>query len=231
MAIVIDSGFRDIKLNDTSKYAEGRKEFFAGVMEELKRADDEFMACFIIGRKIEGVGGYFTGSDYVARIVLPEGTADYDENTKTLTFKDDEQFAIFVHEASHFRHLITDRGAFKSPSFEKLEPFACAGFGKHLPSNTKYLEYEAGWRSLYYNEVYKMGPKKLFFDLNLKNMLIYVDFVGEGMDELRKELKACKNQDEVKSVLKRCQKEINKVQKSVKKWSDLDKFKFEIEKK
>lgn len=216
------NGFQDVKLADSTEWAEGRKRFFEDIMTEFQRADDEYCASLVIGRKLEGAKAYFTAQDYLITLVMPEGTATYDENTKEIKFVDEDCWMCFVHEASHFMHLVVDGGKFISPSFDHLEPMVHAAFDGHLRSNSKYLEYEAGYRSLYYNEIYEMGPKELYFQGNLRNMLNYV--VVDGMEDMIKELKKCKTEDEARKVLDARKDEVEKVAETVKKWSDLDKF-------
>ena len=222
MSTTIMNGFQDVNLADNTEWAEGRKRFFEDLMVEFQRADDEYCASLVIGRKLEGAKAYFTAHDYLISLVMPEGTATYDENTKELKFADEDCWMCFVHEASHFMHMVVDGGKFISPSFEHLAPMVHAAFDGHLRSNSKYLEYEAGYRSLYYNEIYEMGPKELYFQGNLKNMLNYCTV--DGMDEFIKELKKCKTEAEAQKVFDARKDELNKVAETVKKWSDLDKF-------
>lgn len=218
-------GFTEVKLDDA---CEGRQDFFNMIMTRMQEIEDkggaEGFCAFIIGRKIEGVGGYFTGQDYIYRLVLPEGVADYDEEKKLLKFKDDKQFGIFVHEASHFMHLVVDKGAFISPSFEHLEPMKHAAHGAHLKSNTKYMEFEAGYRSLYYNKIYEMYPEddKTIWDLNMNNMLNYVTF--KGHEDFLKELRAIKDEKEREKKIDEKEEEIKEFTKCITKWSQLDKF-------
>ena len=225
MAIKIMDGFTEIKLDDPN---EGRRDFFDMIMTRMQEIEDKGGAdgfcAFIIGRKIEGVGGYFTGEDYIYRLVLPEGTATYDESMKLLKFADDKKFGIFVHEASHFLHLVVDKGEFISPSFEKLEPMRRAATNGHLRSNTKYMEFEAGYRSLYYNKIYEMYPEddKTIWDLNMCNMLNYVSF--KGHEEFIEELRKIKDPDEQEKMIAAKEEEIKEMTKGITKWSQLDKF-------
>lgn len=229
MSIVIESAFETVKLHDDSPYAEGRKMFFDFIMHNMQEVDNEGLACFIIGKKIEGVGGYFTGADYVNRIVLPEGIATYDPKTKEVTFKDDEQFGIFVHESSHFMHLVVDKGKFISPSFEHLKPMALAATNGHARSNTKYLEYEAGYRSLYYNEIYEMYPdNEVIMELNLMNMTNYMHIKSD--DNFIEEYKKLKTEEERMEFLKKRKDEVKEKLKSITKWSQIDKFELDLTK-
>lgn len=228
MSVVISSGFRDIKLSDSTEWAEGRKRFFEDIMDALQQADEEWCASLVIGRKLEHAAAYFTAADCLITIVMPEGTVEFDENTKELKFADEDKWMCFVHEASHFMHLVADGGKFISPSFEHLEPMVHAAFDGHRRSNTKYLEFEAGYRSLYYNEIYGMGPKELYFKGNLRNMMNYV--AVDGLEEFVKAIRACKTEDEAKKVIESRDEDFKKAARQVKKWSDLDKFHLSVPK-
>ena len=228
MSVVISSGFQDIKLADDSQWSAGRKRFFEDIMTELQRADEEWCASLVIGRKLDKAAAYFTAADCLITIVMPEGTATYDENTKEIRFADEDMWVCFVHEASHFMHMVVDGGKFISPSFEHLEPMVHAAFDGHRRSNTKYLEYEAGYRSLYYNEIYEMGPKELYFKRNLQNMMHYV--YVEGLEDFVNAIRACKTEDEAEKVIESREEDFKKAASLVKKWSDLDKFRLSLPK-
>ena len=229
MSSTIVSGFTEVTLKDSSKFAEGRQDYFKYIMGKLEDVDTEpeiygfAGTALIIGRKLENAGGYFTGTDSIARIVLPEGTATYDETTKELQFADDYQFGVFVHESSHFLHLVCDKGKFMSPEFEKLEPMCRAAEYGHHRSNTKYIEYEAGWRSLYSNRLYEMfEDDSLIFKMNLQNMLHYTKF--NASEEFRKDLKAAKTPEELKKACEAHQGEYDEAVKNITKWSQLSTF-------
>lgn len=229
MSIVIDSAFETVKLNDNSAYADGRKMFFSYIMSKLQEVDDVGLACFIIGRKLAGAGGYFTGADEVNRIVLPEGSATYDPKTKELTFKDDDEFTIFIHEASHFMHLVVDKGEFISPSFKHLKPMEHAASNGHLKSNTKYLEYEAGYRSLYFNEIYEMfEDNSQILRMNLMNMMHYMKV--KSSDEFIEEYKKLTDEAAKKEFLQKRKGEIDEKLKSITKWSQIDSFELDLTK-
>lgn len=229
MSIVIDSAFETVKLNDTSAYADGRKMFFAYIMSKLQEVDDVGLACFIIGRKLKGAGGYFTGADEVNRIVLPEGSATYDPKTKEVTFKNDDEFTIFIHEASHFMHLVCDNGKFISPSFQHLKPMEHARNSGHHRSNTKYLEYEAGYRSLYFNEVYEMfEDNSQIMRMNLMNMMHYMSVKTE--DSFIEEYKKLKTDEEKKDFMQKRKDEIDAKLATITKWSQIDSFELDLTK-
>lgn len=228
MSVVISSGFQDIKLADDSQWSAGRKRFFEDIMTELQRADEEWCASLVIGRKLDKAAAYFTAQDCLITIVMPEGTVTYDENAKEIRFADEDNWVCFVHEASHFMHMVVDGGKFISPSFEHLEPMVHAAFDGHRRSNTKYLEFEAGYRSLYYNEIYEMGPKELYFKRNLQNMMHYV--YVEGLEDFVNAIRACKTEAEAEKVIESREEDFKKAKSLVKKWSDLDKFRLSLPK-
>ena len=147
MSVVISSGFRDIKLSDSSEWAEGRKRFFEDIMDALQQADEEWCASLVIGRKLEHAAAYFTAADCLITIVMPEGTVEFDENTKELMFADEDKWMCFVHEASHFMHLVVDGGKFISPSFEHLEPMVHAAFDGHRRSTVTGVPIPSTWNS------------------------------------------------------------------------------------
>mgnify|MGYP003469008660 FL=1 len=104
MAVKLHTDCAATKLVSTNA---GQCQFFTHVMEKL---DEQQFGVFVIGKKLEGAGGYFIEKNLVTRIVLPEGTATYDEVNNTISFPSDKEFTIFVHEASHFLHLVVDKG-------------------------------------------------------------------------------------------------------------------------
>lgn len=229
MSTSIVSGFNEVVLKDNSQFAEGRKDYFKYIMGKLEEVDNEperfgfAGAAFILGRKLENAGGYFTGRDSIARIVLPEDSATYDETTKEIEFKDDREFAIFVHESSHFIHLVCDKGEFMSPEFEKLKPMSRAAEYGHVKTNAKYIEYEAGWRSLYSNRCFEMFPDDSFiFEMNLQNMLHYMVF--DASDAFKKDLKEAKTPEELEKACDTHKDEYDNAVKDIKKWSQISSF-------
>jgi hypothetical protein len=67
-----------------------------------------------------------------------------------------------------------------------------------------------------------MGPKEIYFERNLKNMMNYVRL--EGLEEFVKALRACKSEDEAKAVIDSRKEDFEKARQQIQKWSDLDKF-------
>lgn len=171
----------NVELLDDSEYAAGRKEFFNYVKHVLS---EQLLGVLMFERKLEDVGGYFTPEGFVAQIVLPDDCAECTETT--VKFKDEQQFAIFVHEASHFLHIIKDNGRYIADSLKEL-PAATYKQGQGFVGNKIInLEYEAGYRSLYYSLLYNMFPEndRTILDCNLTNMANYLTI--ENRAELKK---------------------------------------------
>ena len=141
MSVVISSGFQDIKLADDSQWSAGRKRFFEDIMTELQRADEEWCASLVIGRKLDKAAAYFTAQDCLITIVMPEGTATYDENTKEIRFADEDKWVCFVHEASHFMHMVVD-GVAQAASYALKRIYIDMNEGKLLCYNMEEDRYE-----------------------------------------------------------------------------------------
>lgn len=163
--INIDSDFTSIHLNDEN---EGRQAFFDMIMETLE--NDCIFPRFQIGAKLsKGVGGYFTDHLGIDKICLPDIVTIEDN---LVTFKDDENFAIFVHEACHFLHFTRDHGEFTMPSllgevYEMDDIVASMKIRRQA-------EFEAGWRAMKMDMAYHLFPgSRINLDVNLKNMMNY----------------------------------------------------------
>lgn len=189
MGVAITNDFETIKLNDT---VPGRCKFWDHIMSQLENAQIQLMehgkpglTALVFGKKIENVGGYFTNGNYVPRIVLPANTATFDEVSNTVTFADEDGFGVFVHEASHFLHLMMDEGRYTA---KPLRGQVCKMFSRKK-EDTRQDEFEAGWRALVYNNLYDLQLKDKLFEQNRNNMMIYLDkpecisFIRERIDK------------------------------------------------
>lgn len=180
--------FEDWTLDDPNP---GRKEFFAEVMNALENNESGF-ATFSVGVPMEeGVGGYFTNTLALDQINLPS-IVQADSATKTVKFVDEKvsdefmkkhpdyepltaekAFAIFVHEACHFLHLSRDNGEFISPLMKgkayDMEQLV------HSPKVRREAEFEAGYRSVRYNAIFRLYPEgdRTILETNLSNMMNY----------------------------------------------------------
>ena len=184
----ISCDFQDWTLDDPNP---GRREFFATVMDAMENNESGF-ATFSVGVPMEeGVGGYFTNTLNLDQINLPRIAVPNIAN-KTIKFVDEtvspefmkehpdyepmtaeKAFAIFVHEACHFLHFSRDQGEFTSPlmkgksySMEQLI---------HSPKVRREAEFEAGYRSVYYNAIHRLYPEgdRTILETNITNMMNY----------------------------------------------------------
>lgn len=184
----ISCDFQDWTLDDPNP---GRREFFATVMDAMENNESGF-ATFSVGVPMEeGVGGYFTNILNLDQINLPR-IAVPDIANKTIKFVDEtvspdfmkehpdyepmtaeKAFAIFVHEACHFLHFSRDQGEFTSPLMKgksyTMEQLI------HSPKVRREAEFEAGYRSVYYNAIHRLYPEgdRTILDTNITNMMNY----------------------------------------------------------
>lgn len=248
MAVAITCDFTKVRLLDS---VPGRVKFFERMMEHLQEAQDRAldegrpgMSALILGRKIENVGGYFTNGKFVPRIVLPADIATYDEVNDTIQFADDKAFGTFVHEASHFVHLLLDKGHFTAKTLRDKPHSDINNVKTYLDKKViRDDEYEAGWRSLVYNNMYDMKAKDVIFELNRNNMMVYIDkpectkFIRERIDKayidshdkMSKEDWTDFVNDTINPTLDKCQEAVNEANvtwvNSLTKFSELGDYK------
>lgn len=184
----ISCDFQDWTLDDPNP---GRREFFATVMDAMENNESGF-ATFSVGVPMEeGIGGYFTNTLNLDQINLPR-IAVPDIANKTIKFVDEtvspdfmkehpdyepmtaeKAFAIFVHEACHFLHFSRDQGEFTSPLMKgksyTMEQLI------HSPKVRREAEFEAGYRSVYYNAIHRLYPEgdRTILETNITNMMNY----------------------------------------------------------
>lgn len=161
----ISSDYSTWKLNTAHA---GKQKFWAEIMNELERRDFGVMKIGVPMPK--GVGAFFTDVSCVDRICLPP-TWTVDEATKTVSFKDDQAFGIFLHEACHFLHFCRDEGRCEAPMFEGQVILPEDVYASDSMRRT--AEFEAGYRSCFFNKLYKLVPGRKILDLNLSNMFQY----------------------------------------------------------
>lgn len=184
----ISCDFQDWTLDDPNP---GRREFFATVMDAMENNESGF-ATFSVGVPMEeGVGGYFTNVLNLDQINLPR-IAVPDITNKTIKFVDEtvspefmkehpdyepmtaeKAFAIFVHEACHFLHFSRDQGEFTSPLM-KGKSYTMDQL-IHSPKVRREAEFEAGYRSVYYNAIHRLYPEgdRTILETNITNMMNY----------------------------------------------------------
>ena len=187
----IYTDFESWQLDDPNP---GRQEFFSEVMSALEN-NDLGLATFNIGVPMEkGTGGYFTNRLNLDKICLPnivkvdeanhlikfvdqqfepEEIEDEDPALmKELTMNAEESFAVFVHEACHFLHFSRDKGEFISPLM-KGKTYSMDELVRS-PKVRREAEFEAGYRSVKYDLIYKLCPgTRRILETNLVNMMNY----------------------------------------------------------
>lgn len=199
--IKITSNFTAIKLDDPNP---GRCAFWDKVMAAMESLD---FAVLKIGVKMPtGAGGFFTELLAVDSINLPDGPVL--ENNK-IKFPDDNAFGVFIHEAAHFLHLIIDEGR----RITKGHEGEVLTFEDQINDRTntvrREIEYEAGYRSVYYNAVYKMFPGREIINLNLANMVNY-DLSKQPADVRKKINDMCGEGEKIVDKLKPVFAKVNK---------------------
>lgn len=178
MIRLTETNIKDFKLVDDGPCGENRKVFWDSLTSYI--ASKLFGAIEIDG-VFRDVGGYFTTNYFkMDKIVIPEDTCVVDMGKKTVKFANDAKFAVFLHEVSHYYHLVKDKGKFISKAFEDMKPYKIGERGEHFKPYIKYLEYEAGWRSLYYSDIYNLYPDgdRTVLETNLRNMIHYCEIVN-----------------------------------------------------
>ena len=192
MQLIAETFVKNVRLVDNGRYAEGRARFWDDLADFMST---RFFANIQFDKKPpSGIEAYFSRSrfDYDT-IYIPEDKARVTlegsgvGTTGTVEFVDDYAFALFLHEASHYIHLIKDGGKFTAPSLESRKAVAMTKSGAHAAVDTIDLEYEAGYRSLRTSKAYGLFPEgdRTVLELNLSNMLNYIDILN------RKDFEGC----------------------------------------
>lgn len=193
MKLITETFINNVELIDKSEYAEGRTRFW----HDLRRfMSQQLFANIQFDKKLETAGAYFQRQRFqFDRIYMPEESAELilegsgAATRGSLRFVDDYNFGLFLHEASHYLHMIKDGGRFLAPSLNGEHPKHLMNkMGHHSDSYTIDIEYEAGYRSLMYSSQYNMysPTDRTILELNLSNMLHYITILNresfEGCD-------------------------------------------------
>ena len=120
-----------------------------------------------------GIGGFFTSIKYVNILYLSK---DYLRDGK-IRFKDDESAAVFLHECSHYLHLVSNHGRFSQKDdaiASALPPVS----RKADPKIRYYVEREAWSISLNLDRVFRLGLIEEINRINSHNMLIVERSLG-----------------------------------------------------
>lgn len=163
--IQITSDFKSYKLDSPNK---NRCDFWDEIMNEL---DNSWFPLLVLQANLEfGVGGYYSDEFSLDEIALGN-KVHLNETERLISFEDDWEFAIFVHEASHFRHLGRDEGLLVSTGLKEFLTMEMVTSDKKF---RRQAEFEAGMRSMIYaKEGGLFDNMRIPLELNLHNMLYY----------------------------------------------------------
>lgn len=179
MITLTENYIKRYKLIDDNPGRQSFWRFLVGYMSTQMFASIMFVEDFD-----KRIGGFFANDLYagdqilkdIKGIVLPQKSVKVctDEGQESVKFNTDRDFATFLHEASHYLHVVKDNGSFHCPFLQG-----------HDMSAVRDMEYEAGWRSLETSHIYGMFPPddRTVLEMNLKNMLHYVKI--ENLEEFK----------------------------------------------
>ena len=186
MKLITETFIKNIKLIDNSEYAEGRTRFWHDLQWFMS---EQLFANIQFDEKLTTAEAFFQRQRFkLDRIYMPEESAEVilegsgAETRGSIRFVDDYNFGLFLHEASHYLHLIKDEGKFLAPSLNGEHPKRLINKeGFHSKSYTIDIEYEAGYRSLMYSNLYNLyaPDDRTVLELNLSNMLNYITILNK----------------------------------------------------
>ena len=130
-----------------------------------------------------GIGGFYTNRSFVNILYLSK---DYLKNGK-IWFKDDESAAVFLHECSHYIHLVSNQGRYSQKDDEIVTSLPPANPTKVNPKSRYYAEREAWFLSLNMNKVFRLNLLDEINRINAHNMLLVEKSNGQRkitMDEV-----------------------------------------------
>lgn len=147
----------------------GLAEFFEHVMQLLD--ERPFGALLIDFNMAKNQGGAFSYQEEVDSITFPKRDAHYDKITHTLVLSE-EGILTFVHEASHFLHLVIDKGVWIAPANSGIKPIVYNE--GNISDELRYAcEFEAGYRAVCSAMMYDMKIIDKIVGDNLRNLLTY----------------------------------------------------------
>lgn len=174
----IDFDFQSIKLSD--KHTEGMQSFWSYIMECMDDKEKVPFSRLKIGTSLSsGIGGYFINQKQCHRIalgyyaVINDNVVEFIETTDAdtkITYSVEENFARFMHEASHFLHLSYNEGTFNAVP---LQGIVRNEYEMLAIKNRRDIEFEAWYRSFWLNYEYKCIPMVVVNEINIRNMSNY----------------------------------------------------------
>lgn len=179
MITLTETSIKKYKFIDESVCSEGRHAFwhvFSDYIANMMFAEIQFRE-----KLTDGVGGFYSSNLYkddkilkdLNGIALPLETVTLctDPGNESIKFNSELDFATFVHEVSHFYHVVRDKFEYQCPYIIRRDPDSRERID---------CEYEAGWRSLMMSKEYSLFPDgdRTLLEMNLVNMLHYIDIVN-----------------------------------------------------
>ena len=140
-------------------------EFIKGKITSSKLASVIFQEKEVLERR--GIGGFFTTESFVNILYLSK---EYLDNG-SIHFKDEKSAAVFLHECSHYLHLVSNCGRYSQKDDEIASALPPASALKITPKTRYYVEREAWALSLNLDRVFRLGMKDLINKVNTHNML------------------------------------------------------------
>ena len=131
-----------------------------------------------------GIGGFFTTKSFVNILYLSK---DYLRDGK-IKFNDDEAVATFLHECSHYLHLVSNHGRYSQKDDEVVKTLPLSSM-KITPKSRYYTEREAWAISLGLDKIFRLGLTDSINKINARNMLLVEKSLGMRkitMDEIEK---------------------------------------------
>ena len=144
-AVLTETFIKNIVLVDDSEYAPGRTRFWHDLQDFMSQ---QLIAFIQFDEKPKKAAAYFQRQSLqVDRIYMPEDSAEIKlegsgaETKGSIRFVDDHSFALFLHEASHYLHLIKDHGNFMAPTIKDRPKKLMTKTGAHHQDFTIDFEY------------------------------------------------------------------------------------------
>ena len=132
-----------------------------------------------------GIGGFYTNKSFVNILYLSK---DYLKNGK-IWFKNDESAAVFLHECSHYLHIVSNQGRYGQKDDEVVRTLPPASPMKITQKSRYYAEREAWFLSLNLNKAFRLNLTDEINRVNAHNMLIVEKAAGKRnitMEEIEK---------------------------------------------
>jgi hypothetical protein len=153
-----------IKLNTKN---EGFNKFFKDFIDEMTKL--EFYCIKFFSKRDAIYDAFFSNIGGIGVLALPK---------KFLECKEIDSYglSIILHEMSHYKHLMMSGGEFMTP---RLFENKSVSFTDYENIQDRYnIEYEAYYRSLYYNSIYNMNLRDDIVYANKKNLFNVLNMNG-----------------------------------------------------